>query len=608
MREKKYANILDEDAKKNKKDLFIDEDSEEELSTTRELKFKELQEELNKENVENDEELEDEEVNEVEDENEEDILEDVQDGSKLSLEDDDKEFIKSKKKNKKDDDIYLTTSFKPFYKKFRIGKVFKFLFSVCLLVLICFGGWYYGFKPLYERYLDSKPIRIYQRAIDEVVKFVVGNEEVITENIDSYYMDLNFKLDSNIKKLEVFNDINFGTLVGVDTKNKYFREDVYINEDDERHSINYFEKDNKYYYKYSNSNKYLMFPLEQEDIEADKDFYNYREEILEYLSVLFNGEFKYAYKVEADILKKVLKEEYFDSEKDEIEVNNTKVEVTRNVLTLTKSNLEEMKQEYLRLLKENKEVMEIYSKIFKTSEDKVIELLDKNIQIPNDTKVIINLYINKNREFAGIDVEVNGFTILYCYLDKGNFTLHANLTQDEECLSGTDCVQNREFVIDLYGTKNGNVTDVDVKYNTAKIGTLHVRSFTKEKISFDYEINFLSLKCKGDLLLFLGDNQTNVDFSLRYDKKYINANVNVIYEFNKKFIDEFSIDSVIDGTKAELSKVDDQFYKKLKSMKLDELFTYWIDIVDAVLYGNENDVTEEEITDTEEKDDNDETL
>ena len=29
MREKKYANILDEDAKKNKKDLFIDEDSEE---------------------------------------------------------------------------------------------------------------------------------------------------------------------------------------------------------------------------------------------------------------------------------------------------------------------------------------------------------------------------------------------------------------------------------------------------------------------------------------------------------------------------------------------------------------------------------------------------
>ena len=60
---------------------------------------------------------------------------------------------------------------------------------------------------------------------------------------------------------------------------------------------------------------------------------------------------------------------------------NESVRGIREIKTLgIKNNLLENAKEYVKM-------------IFKASEDKVIEKLDKNIQIPNDTKVIINLYI-----------------------------------------------------------------------------------------------------------------------------------------------------------------------------------------------------------------------
>lgn len=200
MREKKYANVLLEDEDKEKLKKISDNTEEIELdgaklSLTRELKFKELL----KEN--DDISLEDlnKELNEdydLTDTSERAIIKkkfekftDITENSGPSIEERDEkgELIMPKVKGEKrivgaytkhdedgevieeqDDDIYLTTAFKPLKKRFKISKLIKILVTIIVMVALIFSVYYYFVKPVYNIYVNSKPDMIFNNTIDKV--------------------------------------------------------------------------------------------------------------------------------------------------------------------------------------------------------------------------------------------------------------------------------------------------------------------------------------------------------------------------------------------------------------------------------------------------------
>ena len=142
---------------------------------TRELKFKELHES----------EVEDIEVEEVVDTSELDLtlekevvsVDDVKEETAEIKTDEVKESTenlpvveesKGKKKDKVSDELYLTSSFKPLRKRMGLGKVFKFLISLLLIVGIGFSLVFFLIIPIYNKFISSKPKAIFDNSINYV--------------------------------------------------------------------------------------------------------------------------------------------------------------------------------------------------------------------------------------------------------------------------------------------------------------------------------------------------------------------------------------------------------------------------------------------------------
>ena len=169
MREKKYAHVLEEYEEMLKKsrtsediEEVVEDDEEkiENLSTTRQIKYKELQNSLDSNainNVIDDDVKEDDEIatnnskeNKPIKENVEDILENTDHLQALEkMPQDDKEEHVIEENSDEDstdvkieqvsgksdlDDLYLTTSFQPFRKRFKLSKLFKKIIIIILII------------------------------------------------------------------------------------------------------------------------------------------------------------------------------------------------------------------------------------------------------------------------------------------------------------------------------------------------------------------------------------------------------------------------------------------------------------------------------------------
>ena len=141
MREKKYANVLNDDFSVIEESKIAD--NEEKLSMTRELKFKDLQESIDnsrsKENI----------VNGATDLGDtEEVVLSIKDYNEIrDNEKDIEDELNDEKKKENNEDIYLTTSFKPFKKRFKLRKVFKFIFMLLLIVLIFVSLFFFIILP-----------------------------------------------------------------------------------------------------------------------------------------------------------------------------------------------------------------------------------------------------------------------------------------------------------------------------------------------------------------------------------------------------------------------------------------------------------------------------
>ncbi len=636
MREKKYANLLDVDDKK----IDVEEKREKELSMTRELKFKDLQQaiddqkavefkkddfgvfleenananlytlmdespDIEVENVDvsdtaeievvTSEEVTDKEETDVLEENIENVeLEEVKDEIENLDQDDNSDLLddeqlealedlrvgrKKKEKNEYNDDLYLTTSFKPLRKKIRVSKIIKFFFKTAFIFILLGLFGYFILLPMYKKYIESKPVIIYENAI----KYVFDKSlEIYTENIpesDKYYLDLDFDFESNYKNVSKLNNRTYGYQVGFDLKNNIFEDKVYFNEGIKEFGLTYIENKDNFYHKYSNSQNYFQFDVKNSN---NKNYLEY----IEFLNDYKSEDIKYFLNKEKDIVVSLLDEKLISSEIDKLEVNGKEIRVNRNIFTLKKNDIEQILKKYKEDVSKDNKLKEInnnlFGLIFKT-EKSFEQIIDEYVsKMDKDYKLVFNLYTVNGTKVVGFDIEENGFRNVYIYFKDNNFNAHFNLTDESQCSNDKDCAIATKQVLDIRGSKDDNYTNIDLEVNESKLASLKIKCLSKEKVEFEYLLYLNKKEIIGDILLNINNKTYDLILSYKDGSDYINL-ITKMDLITDRQIGKLENTSVVEYGKSEYDEAKLLFDESLTNVNLLDTFSYWNSLIDSAL-------------------------
>lgn len=563
MREKKFANILDDYPEEVVEE--IKEETQEKLSMTRELKFKELQDKIDEEDI----------VSSVTEEvklEETDTPEET-----ITLESSKKELKQKAKEEKKEckalqEDLYLTSSFKPLRKRFKLNKLFKFIFTLLLIIGILGAFGYFVVWPLYNKYMDSKPKAIFEHAIDYIADTAyntIDSNWSYTDDFSSLEFGLMIESDEDVDYANTYYGFNFGFN---DTQAEEY---IYIKnpETNEEYGISLLVDNDMMYYKTTLSD---IFYGSENDSEINFGLYD---EDGEQISIS-KEEIKYFIDTERNTIKKLLLDKYIKAEADEIEIDGKTIDVTKNSYTLTGEDFEVISDKYKDILLKDKKYLEIFAKIAGISVEEVKEEYFENVdtEVDEDYTLSFNIYTIKGNKVVGFDIEENGFRILYLYYNEDEFDFHLNLTTDEDCLEGRDCVMSNMMVLDLKGTYKDDYTEVVVEYNEDEVATLDIREFSFEKIDLDYDIDYMDFELEGTLKIDLDTDKHEYKAEVLVDID--GTEMNIVFDLKLK--DEFKLEEinpekVEEYTEKKFNDEVESFYYALDEVGLVDEFDLWFE-------------------------------
>lgn len=571
MREQKYANVLDEYEKSLEKERKSKK--EEKLSMTRELKYRELQEEIEKEDIKdikkdnNSKNIKESKNNNVE------LNKEVRNKNNINVKSnianaastDNKKTKEAKETLENDDDIYLTTSFKPPKLSFKLKKgVKKILYFLifCSFVLILF---FFIGLPAYRKFMDSKPKMIFNGSIDYISNKIVNVVEKTYSTNGDLSSNVLFNFDSNIDNLNAITKNKYGVDFNIDSNGKNHQTNIYTLNNDQKYGINYLYNNKVNYINYSTSDKYLEFK------NSNDEYYGYLNEYFDYLTKIGKDDLVYFVETEEEIFKEIIESNLIKTEKDELNIGGKTLKVTKNSFELDEKNYERLYKKRNDYVLRDKVLLKVESALAHMSIEDYSKLLKKELN--NYNKLKINIYTINGTKVVGFDIEKDGFTNIYYYAHDDNFMFHINLAS--KIVLGKDN-NSTQKVIDLVGKKENNNINVILKYNTKDVAKLKIDEFGNERISFEYEAEIKKNKYLGDSLFVINREQKEADvsFNVKSDEKFINLNVNFA-ESNADKKSNINSTNIFKYTDKLYNDERIKFVENLSSDDLKEGFNYW---------------------------------
>ncbi len=484
MREQKYANVLEkyeeEHQKKNKptktnKPQDDQKENAEKLSSTREIKYQKVQDEINKTKKTTKKKMIEEELDELQNTPKtstkkassksssskpsaktKTTSKKVSSSSSPSRKSSQKTTEKSSKaadstpvkieqvSGSKDlDDIYLTSSFKPFKKRFKVSKLIFSLIKVIIFFAILGAIGYFVAYPLYKFYLSSKPQNIFISTIDYATDRLISSQ--ITE--DNPNANIHLKLNNNQMILQLLGGfdyaINASNLQLSNAANNNKNYDIYYH------------------------NKKIYYSPQSVDTTINSS------------SQLTETDFKYIVNKTSEILKSLIIPEKLSKEADEITVNGKTIKVIRNTYEIDKETAEIITKRYYDAIRnDNKLIAYLAQSNNKTISEYKDYLQRVNIKYSDQYKTAINIYVSSKAQFVGLDYEKNGFRIFYYYQDNNDFNSYLNLNGIKTCSNEDHCLANDNFILEVNGTtQENNITNFNVLYNNKNIANFKLTNF-----------------------------------------------------------------------------------------------------------------------------------
>ena len=493
-RAEKYANVLEEDMQNNKEVI---------LSSTREIKFKDIHDEM--------EELAKEPTKEIVIRKKENDIEKEKEKLRLKKQETfmtkgdlfrdllNKEEIKEKEKeldeisiNKiefdntldKSDDIidddYIDCGF----------RLKKFIFILIIFILLVACAFIFVY-PVFKSF------------------FVTSGSDVFTsinDNIGNYKLNFDNKITYQYNYSD--NDNNYSYIRGFDGSNKL------IGVSNDNSSINYYFINNSYYINYNDGKNLYSI---NNDLDKFNDVIGVIKEtnVFDYYNVIFSKE--------SNIFRSYIVDDNISRSFDKIKVNDKNVSAFRNTIVIEGKDIINIIDSNCDLIANDIKFKNSLEFIFDDDIDNIINnLFDKNKYKDSD-KISISLYTNLYGKLIGFDIEKNGFRIIYCYWDSNyNYSFYINLKEFDYILNKyIDCSYNLE----INGKKDSDKIKSNVIVNNENIGELIFNSIDFNSINFDFNYKYKDIEYKGSFMyMYLNDK-----YSIEYKINDINFNY---YIFN----------------------------------------------------------------------------
>ena len=388
-RAEKYANVLEEDMKNNKEVI---------LSSTREIKFKDIHDEM--------EELAKEPTKEIVIRKKENDIEKEKEKLRLKKQETfmtkgdlfrdllNKEEIKEKEKeldeisinkiefdntlDKSDDvidDDYIDSG----------SGLKKFIFILIIFILLIACAFIFVY-PIFKSF------------------FVTSGRDVFTsinDNIGNYKLNFDNKITYQYNYSD--NENNYSYIRGLDGSNKL------IGVSNNNSSINYYFINNSYYINYNDGKNLYSI---NNNVDEFNDVIGVIKEtnVFDYYNVIFSKE--------SNIFRSYIVDDNISRSFDKIKVNDKNVSTFRNTIVIEGKDIINIIDSNCDLIANDIKFKNSLEFIFDDDIDNIINnLFDKNKYKDSD-KISISLYTNLYGKLIGFDIEKNGFRIIYCYWDS----------------------------------------------------------------------------------------------------------------------------------------------------------------------------------------------
>ena len=585
-RVEKYANVIDEYEEKLKKE-------EEKLSITRELKFSELQKEIdNTVTIADYEEIENmnsvgsrKSVTDTSEIQVEDVS-DFEDTSELDVSDEDtleiikttplkkQEIVKEEtdevkiidepteeliamdgeESDKDEDDLYLTKSINPIRKKkVRLKKIFKVIIIVLIILILSLVGYFKLIKPFFSSIVNSDPRKVFENGLDYVSDEIKKNLNQYADDRGVITLSINAKIDSNINNFSHDDSTSYNVLYGYDPMNKRLLSDISVSRGEEYRN-SYLLENNIVYQSLSGYDKPIKLDT-YTNVLSENNFYKNNKDSFDKLQKYISPtEYMYYINNMIAIYKNFFEDSMFAKENYKIERKGKKVSVVKNTLTLDNAQLTKINNEINKKIENDakfKKVADVYGDFLKFDD--------------SNKKVVINIYTKFNNKVVGYDIEEDGFTTSFYYKLKDDGTSY-----------------------DAYFKFNGDKYDIsrrDSKVEASINGSetvikADIKEDKESKLILDFELTKNNKNYNGTLELDIDKSakKYTFDYKVKNGDKYFNAVGSLSYKSNKKNL-SIDLTGFVDPPISDYTKIKEEFNSSFSTDDLYKKYDSWYNLV-----------------------------
>ena len=325
------------------------------------------------------------------------------------------------------------------------------------------------------------------------------------------------------------------------------------------YSIAGYLKKSKIYILLSSYDKLIHFN------DAEESDYK---EIFEGLEKTKTEDLKYLIKVSSSSLKKNLNKDNFSKKSETIIVNNKKIKATKNTYKINTKESDRINKAILKDLYNDEKACKILINLTGKTKEELKEEIESNINNYSDNEdSYISIYSNFFGKILGYSIEDNNKEGIYYYNNNGNFdtTIKTGYTTSY-----------------INGIKKGKNLNVVIKQDNKELATLDFDKFSKNEISFNYNIkNELELNYKGKVSYKKTNKKNEQTASLNISINDQKNNYEIILNSNKKKnskIAEIDENQAVNLSDEEMAKVMQDFITSLSETPLGAMFTSFNDV------------------------------
>lgn len=420
----------------------------------------------------------------------------------------------------------------------------------------------------------SSPKSVFKNAINSVYKgantAIDGYETYlkdydITEN--PLLISGDFKLETNVEELDDYNlnKLSLEYNAGIDYKKEIISLGASLKGSKEKIELNAQMLENGLYVTSSLFDEVLKLDSDfVSELGLDIDFEELKEEIKtaqkEYDT---NPEtYEYIVKTIRNALSKSIDQKYMEKEKDEIEVLNKELKVTKYSYILDEDAVQDLVKNMVEYLLEDKDFTKTLADACGVDKKDIKELLKemkseaKDIEL--DDEISINIYTRGIfNAYAGFGVEVDNKEYISIYTDGKNAELIVDDHNDGAY--GTKIVATME--------KEGKGYNVEVKENKETLIKIKFNELTDDTI--DAKIDFYDEGEKeGTIEVYLNAKESKKSFTGEYkfkiteaeSKEYVGFSGKYTLKFNEE-IKKNNVKNAISADELDLEKVEENIKK-----------------------------------------------